>query len=257
MSLKIEGLHFSYGLKHVLKDINLTFQSNECVSILGENGSGKSTLVKCLNGLLKPQRGKVMHEGENIHLIDTKSVARKMAYVPQSTEMIYSSTVFDTVLMGRNPHSSWRSSEEDLDLTAEVLKMMDLENIAMDEYSTLSGGQKQRVLIARAVVQQPKVLLMDEPTSALDIAHQLEVMEIVKGLSEKKDMMIIMVLHDLNLAARFSNTVVMLKNGIPYCQGSPKDILNFENIKSVYGVEAMISFSGEIPLIVPLRYCPN
>lgn len=258
MILKVEDLCFSYDTKTVLKEINIEIAEQEVLTLLGPNGSGKSTLVKCLNGLLRPQRGQVSVNGLDLQKMSNLERAKEIAYVPQSTEMLYSQRVFDVVLMGRKPHAGWRCSEEDLDIAADTIATMDLSSLALDDYASLSGGQKQRVQIARALAQRPKVLLMDEPTSALDIAHQLELMDLIRELSARHGLTVIMVIHDLNLAARFSDRVALLKEGGIYGCGGPASVLNHRCIKDVYEVDVEISYSGSIPSIVPVKttLCP-
>jgi len=180
-------------------------------------------------------------------------VARKIGYVPQSSSTPLATTVFDTVLMGRRPHIGWKVGEVDLEKVAEVLERLNLDDLAMRDFSQLSGGQKQKVLIARALAQEPAVLLLDEPTSNLDMLHQLEVMETVSTLVKEKKISAVMAIHDLNLASRFSDKLVMLKNGKIYAAGGPEALLNEYNIGNVYGIEAMILNALGRPYIVPIR----
>ena len=151
------------------------------MSLVGPNGSGKTTLIKCIDRILKP-RGSILLDGLELERMSRQEVARQIGYVPQSSSTPLATTVFDTVLMGRRPHISWRVADSDLDKVAEVLEKLHLEDLAMRDFAQLSGGQKQKVLIARALAQEPAVLLLDEPTSNLDMRHQLEVMEIVRDL---------------------------------------------------------------------------
>jgi len=255
MKVIVEDLYYSYPEKQVLQGINLTLEETEIMCILGPNGSGKSTLVKCIEDLLTPQKGKILLGDIDSKKLSSLEVAKIIGYVPQSSSQIFSTTVFDTVLMGRKPHSTWRSSNKDIDVVIEILTKMDLADIALREFNHLSGGQQQRVLIARALAQKPKVLLLDEPTSALDIAHQLEVMEIIHNIVHEQKIAVLMVIHDLNLAARYADKIVMLDNGKIHAMGTVEEAFTCENIEKVYGVEADISgHTGKLS-VTPLRRC--
>ena len=201
MKVEVKDLYFSYPGKDVLKGIDLEIKDNDIVCVVGPNGSGKSTLVKCIEGLQPPDRGKIYLDGSDSGSLSRIEIARLIGYVPQISSQLFSASVFDTVMMGRKPHFSWRCSDKDIDVVADVLEQMGLEDLAMNEFNCLSGGQQQRVLIARALAQDPRFLLLDEPTSALDIAHQLEVMEIIHNSVHKRSIGVLMVIHDLNLAS--------------------------------------------------------
>ena len=182
-----------------------------------------------------------------------QEIARQIGYVPQSSATPLATTVFDTVLMGRRPHIGWRVSDFDLDKVSDTLERLNLQDLAMRDFGQLSGGQKQKVLIARALVQEPTVLLLDEPTSNLDMKHQLDVLETISSMVKEKGISAVMAIHDLNLAARFSDKLVMLKKGVIYAAGTPIDLLSEKNISDVYGVEAIVMRSLDKPCIVPLR----
>lgn len=182
-----------------------------------------------------------------------REVARYIGYVPQSTTSVLTTTVFDAVLMGRRPRMGWTVSDEDLDRVVEVMKLLHVEEFALRDFLELSGGQKQRVLIARALAQEPEVLLMDEPTSNLDIRHQLEVMETLRSLVKRTGVSAILAIHDLNLAARYSDTLVMLKDGKVHARGDPFALLTEENIRTIFGVEAAVIRNLDRPYVVPLR----
>ena len=222
------------------------------LALVGPNGSGKTTLIKCIDRILKP-KGSILLDGREIEGMKQQEIARQMGYVPQSSSTLLATTVFDTVLLGRMPHISWRVSDSDLEKVADTLELLHLGDLAMRDFSQLSGGQKQKVLIARALCQEPDVLLLDEPTSNLDMKHQLEVMEIIASLVKSKKISAIMALHDLNLAAKFADKLAILKNGKIYAAGNPADLLNAENIRDVYGVEAVVIDIFNRPYIVPLR----
>ncbi|MCG8551566.1 MAG: ABC transporter ATP-binding protein [Desulfobacterales bacterium] len=253
MNITVEDLYFSYPEKDVLKGVNLNLNETEIKCIVGPNGSGKSTLAKCIERLLIPHSGKIYFDNSDSESMSRQEIARLIGYVPQSSSQLFSATVFDTVLMGRKPHSSWRSSDEDIDIVIDVIQLLELEEVAMREYNNLSGGQQQRVLLARALAQQPRVLLLDEPTSALDISHQLEVMDIIHHLSRTQKLSVIMVVHDLNLASRYADSILMLHDGKVYADGSPEEILTEINVENVFGVESHIQSREGILSVTPIR----
>jgi len=254
MKLKVENVEFSYTSVPVLTDVCLELAQSEMLGIVGPNGAGKSTLIRCIDRILKPQRGSILLDGEELQHIGTRETAKKLGYIPQSASQVFPATVFDTVLMGRRPHIGWRSSEKDNEKVLDVLQMLNIEDLAMRDINETSGGQQQRVFIARALAQEPDILLLDEPTSNLDIQHQLEVMEIIKDLVVKKGISAIMAVHDLNLASRYTDRVIIMKGGRIFDAGTPPDVLTPENIRLVYGVEAeVINRNGGMPYIIPLR----
>ena len=253
MKITVESLTFAYSGKIVLDGINFESDHSEIICIVGPNGCGKSTLLKCMLTILTPQKGEIMLDGADIRNIQQSEIAKLLGYVPQTADQVFSSSVFDSVLLGRAPYSSWRSSDKDIDIVIDILALMDLDDIALSEFNHLSGGQRQRVMIARALAQQPEVLIFDEPTSALDIAHQLEVMDILTNLAKDKGISIIMVVHDLNLASRYADRIMMMKDGAIYSEGAVKDVLTKKNIASVYGVNSVVDqHYGKIS-IVPIN----
>jgi iron complex transport system ATP-binding protein len=236
----------------ILDGLNLVVEDSEVLGLVGPNGSGKTTLIKCIDKILKP-KGSILIDGRDIDTVSRTDLAKRLGYVPQSSSTPLATTVFDTVLMGRRPHISWRVSDSDLDKVADILGLLHLEYLAMRDFSQLSGGQKQKVLIARALAQEPEVLLLDEPTSSLDMKHQLEVMETISSLVKEKKISAVMALHDLNLASMFVDKLAILKGGKIYAAGEPIDLLNAKNIRDVYGVEAVVMNNLDRPYIVPLR----
>jgi iron complex transport system ATP-binding protein len=257
MKLKVNGLEFGYTSMPVLADVCLELAQSEMLGVVGPNGAGKSTLIRCINRILNPQSGRILLDENDIKKMDRMELARKMGYIPQTASQTFPTTVFDAILMGRRPHIGWRSSEEDHEKVLDVLELLDIEDLAMRDIKELSGGQQQRVFIARALAQEPEVLLLDEPTSNLDIRHQLEVMEIIKDLVVKEGISAIMAIHDLNLASKYTDRVLIMKEGRIFDAGSPSNVLTTENIRSVYGVEAevisRVDSNGGRPYIVPIR----
>ena len=253
MKLTIKNVSFSYASVRALDKISIEIDEGKIVSLVGPNGAGKSTLLKCIDRILRPQKGVIFLDGKEVSRINSKELARMMGYVPQSTIEVFPFTVFDIVLMGRRPHIGWRVNEKDVEIVAQTLKFMGIEELGARYFDELSGGEKQKVAIARAIAQEPKILLLDEPTSNLDIRHQLEVMVIIRKLVQERGISAIMAIHDLNLASRFSDRLVMFKNHQVFTIGKPELVLNPENIRETYGVEAQVT-NGYLnkPHIIPI-----
>jgi iron complex transport system ATP-binding protein len=256
VNLHMKDVCFSYPGVDILKDITFSIGPGEMTGLIGPNGSGKSTLIKCIDTILKP-KGTIMLNGENILQMERIDIARSIGLVPQNGTSAMDASVFETVLMGRRPHSAWKISEKDIELVADTLKRLNIEEISMRDFACLSGGQKQMVLLARAICQQPEVLLLDEPTSALDIRHQLEVLDIVKDLIKERGMSAIIALHDLNLGARYTDSMVMLLNGKIFSAGKPADLYTPEMIEQVYGVKSVVISIMDKPHVVPISPVKN
>jgi len=231
---------FAYSSTPVLNNICLELAPSELLGIVGPNGSGKSTLIRCMDNILKPQQGSIFLDGQKIEKLSRMEIARRIGYVPQSSAHTFPTTVFDVVLMGRRPHATWRSSDEDIDKVVEILELLGIEDFALRDFNELSGGERQKVFIARALAQEPEVLLLDEPTSNLDIGYQLEVMDIIKNLVIERGISAIMAVHDLNLASRYADRICMMNGGKIFAAGDPFTVFTSENIKHVYGVEASV-----------------
>ena len=253
VKLKIKDVEFSYASVPILKDVCIELAASEMLGVVGPNGAGKSTLLRCIDRILKPQRGSILLDEREIKEMSRMELARKMGYIPQSSAQVFPATVFDTVLMGRRPHIGWRSSEKDMKKVLETLQLLNIKSFAMRDINELSGGQQQKVFIARALTQEPDVLLLDEPTSNLDIKHQLEVMDIIKNIVREKGIAAIMAIHDLNLASRYADRIVMMNGGEIFDAGDAAAVLTPENIKHVYDVEVEVPNHGGRPYIVPIR----
>ncbi len=253
MKLKIRNVEFKYPSIPVLKNICLELVPGEILTIVGKNAAGKSTLIKCIDRILKPQRGSILLDGKEVKKMERKDIARKMAYLSQGTTHAFPVTVFDAVLMGRYPHPGGSGNGKDESLVWELLKMLNLKSLALRDFKEISGGQQQKVLIARALAQEADVLLLDEPTSDLDIRHQLEVMEIIKKLVREKNKSAIIAIHDLNLASRYAERVIMLDKGVIFAAGSPSSVFTPENITQVYGVQVLVNENEGKPHIIPIR----
>lgn len=251
MSLTAENLGFGYGKASVLAGIDLAVEPGEIVSVIGPNGAGKSTLLKCLLRVLKPREGKVSADGEDVERMNPRQRARKLSYVPQALPGRFPMSVFDTVLLGRRPHLSWRPSSEDVDKVSEALSRMGLSGMALRDFDTLSGGQKQKVMLARAFAQEADYLLLDEPTSNLDLRHQIEVMGILRETVDGFGKGALVAIHNLNTAARFSDRIAMFLGGRVHDCGPPAEVLSEGNIESVYGVRVETANVNGHRVVIP------
>jgi iron complex transport system ATP-binding protein len=248
MRLIIRDVSFSYGRIRALEGVNFELEERELLALVGPNGSGKSTLIKCVDGILSPSEGLVLVEDDRskrvirLDRLSRREIAKLVAYVPQDGNAIFGLRVFDVVLMGRRPHVGfgWTLGERDFDLVSEALRRTKTEHLAMRRFQELSGGERQRVLIARALAQEPRILLLDEPTSNLDIKYQIELLDLIRELLDEKGLSAIMAIHDLNLASRYADRMIMLNGGRIFTAGRPEEVLTPENIKRVYGVEATV-----------------
>jgi len=253
MKLKVKDVKFSYASVPILKDICIELAKSEVLGVVGPNGAGKSTLLRCIDRILTPQEGCIMLDEQDIKKLRMRELAKKIGYIPQSTSNVFPATVFDTVLMGRRPHIGWKSSDEDIEKVLETLKLLNIEDLAMRDINELSGGQQQKIFIACALTQEPEVLLLDEPTSNLDIRHQLEVLDIIKKIVSERGISVIMAIHDLNLAARYTDRIIIMNGGTIFAAGEPFSVLTTENIKYAYGVEVEVNVHAGRPYIVPIR----
>ncbi len=219
----------------VLRDISFSLRQGGMLAIIGPNGAGKTTLLRCINAVLKPYTGVVEIEDRNVLKMHTREIARQIGYVPQNNKT-GNMTVFDSVLLGRNPHIGFRSSQEDLDKVGEVLSKLSLDHFVTRDTLELSGGELQKVCIARALVQEPRIFLLDEPTSNLDLKNQMEIMNIIRKITTDNKLSAVMSIHDLNLAFRFADYLILLDKGSIIAHGSPHNI-TAGTLSEVYGVE--------------------
>jgi len=256
LELEIESLYFEYDERMVLSDISFSISKGDFVSIIGPNGSGKSTLLKNLASILKPIKGNIKLEGKKIDEYRAKELARKMALVPQDTNVTYDFSVFDIVLMGRNPYLNRLEKEKQIDfqIVKDSLKLTNTLHLRDRNINEISGGERQRVIIARALAQEPEIILLDEPTSHLDINHQIEILSLLKKLNKEKKMTILLVIHDINLAARFSNKMILLNEGRVLSIGEPEAVITNQNMERAYNVNMLISHNPHTnsPYIIPL-----
>lgn len=242
--IEIADLKFSYE-EPVLKGININIEKGKFYSILGPNGSGKTTLLKLISKILPIEKKQIYIESKDIVNINSKMLSKRIAVVPQSTEIEFDFSVEDIVLMGRTPHISRFSTESSLDMekAEKAMKITNTYTLRNKSIKTLSGGERQRVVVARAIAQDTDIILLDEPISHLDIHHQVEIMKQIKRLNEEKNITIIAVLHDINLAAAYSDKIILMKEGKVHSAGISEEILTERNIKEVYGLEVYISIN--------------
>lgn len=242
MILQAEDICVGYEGKEVLKNVNIDVSQEDVVAVVGPNGSGKSTLMKVLSRTLKPQRGKVLLSGTNINEMNTTGIARRLALLPQVKMVPADFSVETLVGYGRYPHLGFGSKlkQKDYEIIDWALEKTDLLKLRHRYVRTLSGGERQRAWIAMALAQKTDILLLDEPTTFLDISYQLEILELLKELNKTLGLTIIMVLHDLNQAVRYSDRTYALKDGLLYKYGDSNDLLTKELLKDVFRVEGDI-----------------
>lgn len=256
MKLRVKDVEFGYRSAQVLRSVCAEIDGKEMIGIVGPNGAGKSTLIRCMDRILKPSCGCILLDEKDMSKMALPDIAKKIGYIPQNSAHKFPATVFDTILIGRRPHLGWRSSEIDTEKVLDVIELLKIERFAMRDINELSGGEYQRVVIARALVQEPDILLLDEPTSDLDIRHQLEAMDIIQSIVKDRDIAAIFVIHDLNLCSRYADRIIMMKDGEIFSEGLPSSVMTSENIRSVYGVESKV-YNGdngnERPYIIPVK----
>ena len=234
--IEIKGISFSYGKTKILDNISFQVREGECVGILGNNGVGKSTLITCLNKIRIPKSGSLFINEVNIEGMNRVEIARNISYVAQKNE-ISQMTVFDSVILGRKPYIKWSLSQRDIDLCDEMINKVGLSDFKLRLMNELSGGELQKVMLARALVQEPKLLLLDEPTSNLDPKNQHETMALVKTIAKEKNISVLIVIHDLSLALRYCDKFLFLSNGEVYKYGDESIITN-KTIEDVYGISS-------------------
>lgn len=254
ITLKIGGVDVSYGSVDVLKNVNFEVKSGQFLGILGPNGSGKTTLLKSISRVLKPKKGSILIGDKDIYEMKNVDVAKQLAVVPQETPMTFDFTALEVVLMGRNPHMSRfkMESKKDLEIAKHSMEITHTWEFADRSVVELSGGERQRVIIARALTQEPQILLLDEPTTHLDISNQLEIMDLIKHLCEIKKLLIVAVFHDFNLSARYCDSIILLKDGKIVALGKSEETLTSENVKRVFSVDTIVKrhpITGELHVV--------
>ena len=249
--VEIRDISFSYNKNagNILEKVGFDIEQGQCIAILGNNGAGKSTLLKCIDRICPVKDGVVMVDGKNVHRMSGNDMAQNIAYVPQSSEPI-NMTVFDTILLGRKPYIKWDASNEDRQIVSDIIHKMKLDNFALRNVSQLSGGEAQKVMLARALAQEPKLLLLDEPTSNLDPRNQHQVLRIVRKIAQEHNISVAIIIHDLNLAIRYCDRFLFLNNSQVYAYGG-LETMTPQIIESVYNIHVHIVEYMGIPVIIP------
>ena len=238
VGIRAENITVKYGDFKVWENISISIDKPGLVAILGPNGVGKSTFMYTLNKLVVPVEGNVYLGDRNVKELEFKEIAKFVAYVPQKSDETFAMSVLDTVLMGRYPVTGFTTTKEDVHVAARCLKALGITDLAMRNFNELSAGQHQKVMIARGLAQDPQILLLDEPTSNLDVYHQLHVMKMLRDIAHKRNIIVLVICHDLNIASRFSDRLILLSKGKIYSDGAPNEVLNAEAIKEVYNVDS-------------------
>lgn len=247
--LAVHDLSFAYNGQNILQYINFSVKAGEILAILGPNGVGKTTLLKCLGTLLRPATGVVLVEEQQVLHMNTKKRAKCIGYVAQKNE-VARLTVFDAVLLGRKPHVRFSPDKKDLSIVSSALYQLDLEHLALRHIDQLSGGELQKVCIARAIVQEPELLLLDEPTSALDLKNQAEIMKLIHRIATEHRLSVVLTMHDLNTAFRYADTAILLKKGqIHACTAINK--IEASLIEDVYGLRVELHTINHRTVVVP------
>jgi len=259
-SITIANLSHAFGTQKVLKKITFSVKKGEFFIIIGPNGSGKTTLMRLLAGILKLQQGQIEILGLPNHRYTAKRLARSVAFVPQRLPLDLPFAVGEVVLLGRAPYQGALGIEREMDskIAHQAMAFTELDHLAYSNLDQLSGGEQQRVFIARAICQEPAIMLLDEPTASLDLSHQIKVMDLLEKLKIEKGITVIMVSHDINLAAMYSDQVLLLKDGEIASIGPPANVLSFRKLEDTYGCKLLVDESplGGFPRItlVPGRY---
>lgn len=241
-ALQVNNLEFGYKDDLVIKDISFNVKKGKFISIIGPNGSGKSTLLKTLNNLYRPSKGQILLEGRDINSFKKREIAQKIALVPQDTNIDYDFTVEDIVMMGRHPYKNRFEKENDNDykIINQALEMTNTLGLKKRLITEISGGERQRVIIAKALAQEPSMIFLDEPTSNLDINHQMDILNLLKTFNEEQETTVVLVIHDINLAARYSDEIILLDKGRILGKGSPEEVITVKNIEQAYNMKVAI-----------------
>ena len=242
LKLRLENVSLGYGKRRVLHNISFQASPGEMLGIIGPNGSGKSTLIRGMTRLISPSAGQIFLDGRDVADISRSELARMMAVVPQNPSLPELFTAFEVVLMGRTPHLKLFRYEtaDDLLIVTKAMEVTKTLHLADRRIGELSGGERQRLTIARALAQEPTVMLLDEPTAHLDINYQIETFDLARRLCLEQNLIVVTALHDLNLAAQFCDQLILLNKGEIHCHGSPEAVINSQTIMEVYGAEVYV-----------------
>lgn len=255
VSIRLNNLRWKYGEREILKGICTTLKERSFTAIIGPNGSGKTTLLRNILKTLEPEVNSVFIADTDVMDLARRDLARILGYVPQGAKIDFNFSVFDIVLMGRTPHLKrfQNEDERDMAIARHAMEITEVWYLRDQQINEVSGGEAQRVVIARALAQEPKVLILDEPTAHLDLHHQIDIMNMVANQCKDKDITAVTVLHDLNLAFEYSDHVVLLNDGSIFMEGEPEEVLTAENIRKVYGIDISITHNPATgkPHIIP------
>jgi iron complex transport system ATP-binding protein len=254
--IEIKNLSCSYGKNSVLKNISFSVSKGDLFIIIGPNGSGKTTLLKTISASMRYEGGSIQVQGRSVEDYTRRSLARAVALVPQQVSFDFPFTVMELVLMGRSPYLGMLGfpQKADIEIAGQALSFTGVEHLADRKLDHLSGGERQLVFISRAICQQPEIILLDEPTASLDLSHQTKVMDLMEELKSTKNMTIVMVSHDLNLAAMYGDTLLLLKDGRVVSRGAPEEVLAFSVLEETYGCTLLVDQSalGGFPRVTPV-----
>ena len=245
----------AYGKNIILKEVSLCeIKKGELTAVIGPNGTGKSTFFKAISGLLKGTSGNIILNGDNLASLSPETLAKRICYLPQSVNTTAALTAFEVVLLGLKFQSGWSVKDKDAKQVEKIFKILNIEHLSDQYIGDLSGGQQQLIWIAQAIIRSPEMLLLDEPTSALDLQHQLAVMDLLKVLTKKRNIVTMVALHDLNLAARYADKILVIKDGKLRAFGMTKDIFKTDIINETYNIEVEVQTqpAGNI-LVMPIR----
>lgn len=253
--LEAHAVTCGYGQDPVLKDVSFRLAPGDFVGVIGPNGCGKSTLIRAVTGVLRLESGRVDLEGQDVLRMPRREVARRVAVIPQDAGYMFGFTVLEMVMMGRTPHLRrlQRAAERDIALTEEALRQTDLMPLRDRKVTELSGGERQRAVIARALAQEPRLLLLDEPDSHLDIGHQIEIFDLIEALNRERGLTLLCVSHNLNLASAYCRKLMLMQQGRLTSIGAPEEIVTPDRIREVYGIKAVVQRSpvNGAPQITP------
>ena len=256
--IKMSEIEYSFENKAILNKINIQIKQKEILGIVGPNGSGKTTVFNILCGLIKPTKGNIFINGININNLSITQKSKLIALAPQNTIFPEDISVFELTVMGRNPYMnllSWESLDDN-ELAVQYINRVGILQLASKKLKHISGGERQLALIAMVLCQETPIILLDEPTSNLDIKNQLHIMDNINAIRESSNKTILINLHDLNLAAKYCDKIIFLKNGTVFSQGTPNEVITSENIRNVYGISANVLNSSTHPIVQPLSKIP-
>lgn len=252
MKIEFRDLAFGYKAHMVFSNVNDTLENVRFCCLIGPNGAGKSTLLKCINGIHRPSLGQVLADGRDVQSINLIERANIFGYVPQFSRTDPCLNVLETVVSGRMPKMSGKASRSDVEAAEKILVELHLESFALRPMSQLSGGERQRILIARAIAQEPQIMLLDEPTSNLDLHYQLETMELMERIARERGIGVIAVIHDLSAVLRFADEVVLLDRGGIAAHGTAREVINEQSLAESFEVRSAFTEAQGVPVMVPL-----